>query len=291
MSGRRGAGGCGPPAPRLRLLCTPAGPHPPASRLGQRDAQGGGRDDGAVTGEGQLAADSRKGELSARLVAVRERIAAACAVAGRDPGEVTLVAVTKTFPASDVRLLYELGVRDVGENRDQEAAPKAAECADLAPELTWHFVGQLQTNKAASVVRYARVVHSVDRLRLARVLGQQARKAGRVVTCLIQVSLDAHPDPGRAGAAPVQIPELAAAVAAEEGLILGGVMAIAPLGVPPAQAFAPLPAAAAAVREIRPEAAMISAGMSGDMEAAIAVGATHVRVGTALLGDRPSFVR
>ena len=121
-------------------------------------------------------------------------------------GEVTLVAVTKTFPASDVRLLYELGVRDVGENRDQEAAPKAAECADLAPELTWHFVGQLQTNKAASVVRYARVVHSVDRLRLARVLGQQARKAGRVVTCLIQVSLDAHPDPGRAGAAPAQIP-------------------------------------------------------------------------------------
>ena len=249
-----------------------------------------GRDDGAVTVEEQLAAESRKGELSGRLVAVRERIAAACVAAGRDPRQVTLVAVTKTFPASDVRLLYELGVRDVGENRDQEAAPKAAECADLAPELTWHFVGQLQTNKAASVVRYARVVHSVDRLRLARVLGQQARKAGRVVTCLIQVSLDAHPDPGRAGAAPAQILELAAAVAAEEGLLLGGVMAIAPLGVPPAQAFAPLPAAAAAVREIRPEAAMISAGMSGDLEAAIAVGATHVRVGTALLGDRPSFV-
>jgi pyridoxal phosphate enzyme (YggS family) len=249
-----------------------------------------GRDDGAVTGEEQLAAEGRKGELSGRLVAVRERIAAACVAAGRDPRQVTLVAVTKTFPASDVRLLYELGVRDVGENRDQEAAPKAAECADLAPELTWHFVGQLQTNKAASVVRYARVVHSVDRLRLARVLGQQARKAGRVVTCLIQVSLDAHPDPGRAGAAPAQVPGLAAAVAAEEGLLLGGVMAIAPLGVPPAQAFAPLPAAAAAVREIRPEAAMISAGMSGDMEAAIAVGATHVRVGTALLGDRPSFV-
>jgi pyridoxal phosphate enzyme (YggS family) len=244
-----------------------------------------------VTGEGQLAAESRKGELSGRLVAVRERIAAASVAAGRDPREVTLVAVTKTFPASDVRLLYELGVRDVGENRDQEAAPKAADCADLAPELTWHFVGQLQTNKAASVVRYARVVHSVDRLRLARVLGQQARKADRVVTCLIQVSLDAHPDPGRAGAAPAQIPGLAAAVAAEEGLLLGGVMAIAPLGVPPAQAFAPLPAAAAAVREIRPEAAMISAGMSGDMEAAIAAGATHVRVGTALLGDRPSFVR
>ncbi len=289
MSGRRGAGGCGPPCvpPALYTLQparTRAGP--PGGSL----AWVAGRDDGAVTGEEQLAAESRKGELSGRLVAVCERIAAACVAAGRDPRQVTLVAVTKTFPASDVRLLYGLGVRDVGENRDQEAAPKAAECADLAPELTWHFVGQLQTNKAASVVRYARVVHSVDRLRLARVLGQQARKAGRVVTCLIQVSLDAHPDPGRAGAAPAQIPELAAAVAAEEGLLLGGVMAIAPLGVPPAQAFAPLPAAAAAVREIRPEAAMISAGMSGDMEAAIAVGATHVRVGTALLGDRPSFV-
>jgi pyridoxal phosphate enzyme (YggS family) len=204
---------------------------------------------------------------------------------------VTLVAITKTFPASDVRLLYELGVRDVGENRDQEAAPKAAECADLAPGLTWHFVGQLQTNKAASVVRYARVVHSVDRMRLVRALGTQARKAGRVITCLVQVDLDPDPEPGRGGAMPEEIPGLAAAVAAEEGLLLGGVMAVAPLGVPPAAAFAPLPAIAAAVREIRPEAAMISAGMSADMEEAIAVGATHVRVGTALLGGRPGFVR
>jgi len=233
----------------------------------------------------------RRGELSDRLVAVRARIATACAAVGRDPGEVTLVAITKTFPASDVRLLYELGVRDVGENRDQEAAPKAAGCADLAPSLTWHFVGQLQTNKCASVVRYARLVHSVDRMRLVRALGGAARKAGQVITCLVQVDLDPDPDPGRGGAAPEQVPGLAAALAAEEGLLLGGVMAVAPLGVPPEQAFAPLPAVAAAVRGIRPEAAMISAGMSGDMEAAIAVGATHVRVGTALLGDRPSFVR
>jgi PLP dependent protein len=242
-------------------------------------------------GEDSLAGESRRDELSGRLVSVRGRIAEACAAVGRDAGEVTLIAITKTFPASDVRLLYGLGVPDVGENRDQEAAPKAAECADLAPGLTWHFVGQLQTNKAASVVRYARVVHSVDRVRLVRALGTQARKAGRVVTCLVQVDLDPEPDAGRGGAAPAQIPELAAAVAAEEGLLLGGVMAVAPLGVPPAEAFAPLPAIAAAVREIRPEAAMISAGMSADMEAAIAVGATHVRVGTALLGGRPRFVR
>jgi PLP dependent protein len=209
--------------------------------------------------------------------------------AGREPGEVTLVAITKTFPASDVRLLYELGVRDVGENRDQEAAPKAAECADLGPGLSWHFVGQLQTNKCSSVVRYASVVHSVDRLRLVHALGRHARSAGRQLTCLVQVSLDT--DPGRGGAGPARVPEIAAAVAAEGGLLLGGVMAVAPLGAAPAQAFAPLPAIAAAVREIRPEARMISAGMSGDLEEAIAVGATHVRVGTALLGGRPAFVR
>ena len=242
-------------------------------------------------GEKQEPGSSRRGELSDRLVAVRGRIAAACGAVGRDPGQVTLVAITKTFPASDVRLLYELGVRDVGENRDQEAAPKAAECADLSPGLTWHFVGQLQTNKAASVVRYARVVHSVDRVRLVRALGTQARRAGRVITCLVQVDLDPDPDPGRGGAAPAQVAGLAAAVDAEEGLLLGGVMAVAPLGVPPESAFALLPAAAAAVREVRPEAVMISAGMSGDMEAAIAVGATHVRVGTALLGGRRAFVR
>ncbi|HCU94840.1 MAG TPA: YggS family pyridoxal phosphate-dependent enzyme [Actinobacteria bacterium] len=230
----------------------------------------------------------RRAELSANLAALTERIAAACAAAGRAPGEVTLVAITKTFPASDVRLLYELGVRDVGENRDQEAAPKAAECAGLGPDLTWHFVGQLQTNKCASVVRYASVVHSVDRLRLVHALAGHARKASRVITCLVQVSLDT--DPGRGGAAPAQVPEVAAAVAAEEGLLLGGVMAVAPLGIPASEAFAPLPEIAAMVREIRPEAVMISAGMSGDLEEGIAAGATHVRVGTALLGGRPAFV-
>ena len=230
----------------------------------------------------------RRDELAERLVAVRQRIDAACAAAGRDPGEVTLIAVTKTFPASDVRLLYDLGVRDVGENRDQEAAPKAAKCADLA-DLTWHFIGQLQTNKAASVARYADVVHSVDRLRLVRALGEQARKADRVITCLIQVSLDR--DEARGGVAEPEVGEIAAAVAAEDGLLLGGVMAMAPLGVPPAQAFAPLPRIAAAMRAGYPEAVIVSAGMSGDMEEAIAAGATHVRIGTALLGGRPGFVR
>jgi PLP dependent protein len=231
----------------------------------------------------------RRDELSGRLAEVRGRIDKACVSAGREPGTVTLVAITKTFPASDVRLLYELGVRDVGENRDQEAAGKAAGCADLAPGLTWHFVGQLQTNKVSSVVGYAGVVHSADRLRLVRALGAAARKQGRIVTCLVQVSLDG--DEARGGVAEPRLAEVARAIAAEESLVLGGVMAMAPLGVPPAQAFAPLPRIAAAVREIRPEAGIVSAGMSGDLEDAISAGATHVRVGTALLGGRPGFVR
>ncbi len=237
-----------------------------------------------MTGE-----QERRAELSGRLAGVRNRIEEACRAAGRDPAEVTLIAVTKTFPASDVRLLFELGVRDVGENRDQEAAPKAAACADLVPALTWHFIGQLQTNKAASVVRYAGVVHSVDRQRLVRALGEQARKADRAVTCLVQVSLDG--DVARGGVAEPDVPALAAAIATEDGLRLGGIMAMAPLGVPPAQAFAPLPRIAATVRESHPGAVIVSAGMSGDLEAAIGAGATHVRVGTALLGGRPGLVR
>jgi len=214
-------------------------------------------------------------------------MAKACEAAGRDVSELTLIAVTKTRPASDVRLLAELGVADVGENRDAEAAPKAAECADLS--LTWHFVGQLQTNKAASVVRYASVVHSVDRLRLVRALGRAARGAGRIVQCLVEVSLDG--DPARGGAAAGDVAALAEALAAEEGLVLGGVMAIAPLSMPPADAFARLLASAAAVRAVRPGATVISAGMSGDLEAAVEAGATHLRIGTALLGDREPRVR
>jgi PLP dependent protein len=228
---------------------------------------------------------ARRAELADRLHRVRERIGAACAAAGRDPPDLTLIAITKTRPASDVRLLYELGQRDFGENRDQEAAPKAAQCADLP--ITWHFVGQLQTNKAPSVVRYADVVQSVDRLRLVRALGTAARRRERVLTCLIQISLaGTADDPGRGGAPLGQVPALAEALAAEEGLVLGGIMAVAPLGVPAAAAFAGLAPASAAVRAVRPSATIVSAGMSGDLEEAVAAGATHLRIGTALLGDR-----
>jgi len=229
----------------------------------------------------------RREELALRLAAVRQRISAACEAAGRAAGDVTLIAVTKTWPASDVRLLSGLGVTHIGENRDAEAAPKAAQCADL--DLTWHFIGQMQTNKCASVVRYATFVHSVDRLRLIRALGTAARRAERVIQCLIEVSLDG--DPARGGAPAGEIPGLAEALMAEDGLVLAGVMAIAPLTMEPAGAFARLLDSAAVVRRVRPSAAVISAGMSGDLEAAIAAGATHVRIGTALLGDRRARVR
>lgn len=247
----------------------------------------------------------RRAELADGLNEVWARIEAACAAAGRSRDEITLIAVTKTWPASDVRLLYELGQRDFGENRDQEAAPKAEACADL--DLTWHFVGQLQTNKVASVTRYADVIHSVDRIRLVHVLGRAARRRPRPLTALIQVSLEGTDgDPDRGGAAPGEVTGLAEAIVAENdpgqdglagasgpgadpapgGLRLGGVMAVAPLGVPAARAFAGLDAAVAAVRAVQPAATMISAGMSGDLEAAVEAGATHLRIGTALLGDR-----
>jgi pyridoxal phosphate enzyme (YggS family) len=233
---------------------------------------------------------SRRDEIAAGLATVRGRIAAACEGAGRKVSEITMIAVTKTRPVSDVLLLTELGVTDVGENRDQEAAAKAADCARLGVSgLTWHFIGQLQTNKSSSVARYADVVHSVDRSRLVRALGSHARQAGRTITCLVQVSVDA--DPSRGGATPDQVPALADALAAEEGLVLGGVMAVAPLGWPANAAFGKLADIAAAVRASHPEAIMISAGMSADLEEAIAFGATHLRVGTALLGVRSAFVR
>lgn len=237
----------------------------------------------------------RRTELAGRLDAVRARITTACLAAGRPADDVTLIAVTKTFPASDVALLASLGVTDFGENRDQEAAPKAAEAAALGVRPRWHFVGQLQVNKVPSVVRYADVVHSVDRIRLVRALGSRAVAAGREVSCLIQVDLDPSAaggsDPGRGGALPGDVPALADAVAAEDGLVLAGVMTVAPLGLPPGPAFRILRQVAEAVRAGHPVATMISAGMSADLDEAIAEGATHVRVGTALLGGRPPFVR
>ena len=240
--------------------------------------------------------EQRRAELARRLAQVEERIAGACAAAGRPREDVTLIVVTKTHPARDVRLLAELGVRHVAENRDQEAAPKAAACAELP--LTWHFVGQLQTNKVRSVVTYADMVHSVDRHRLVTALSKAAVRAGRgsrlpELGCLLQVAFDKETGQGdgRGGLAPDAVPELADAVAEAPGLRCAGVMTVAPLEGPlagkPKEVFARLWDISTRLRATHPAATMISAGMSGDLEEAVTAGATHVRVGTAVLGVRP----
>lgn len=223
----------------------------------------------------------RKAELAANLVAVRERIDAACARARRTDS-VTLIAVTKTYPASDIRLLAELGCTDIGENKDQEARGKHAELAGLG--LTWHMIGQLQSNKAASVSRWADVVHSVDRDSLLAPLGKDP--AGDSVTVLIQVNIDDVPIAGRGGAVPDAVPALVERILDADGLVLGGVMGIAPPGGDASAAFARLATAHDRVLALAPGARMRSAGMSEDLEEAIAHGATHVRVGGAILGKR-----
>jgi uncharacterized pyridoxal phosphate-containing UPF0001 family protein len=259
--------------------------------------------------------DRRLAELAAALERTRARISAACAAAGRDASELTLIAVTKTYPASDVLALASLGVTDFGENRDQEAAPKAAEvtaafaaaglaappgpgvAAPPAPAdgpVRWHFIGQLQTNKARSVAGYADAVHSVDRIRLVRALGTAARAVGRTPACLVQVSLDpadSGPSDERGGVPPARLAEVAEAIEAEPGLTLGGLMAVAPLAMDPVRAFAPLRGLSAVICSVNPSAIVISAGMTADLEAAVASGATHLRIGTALLGDRRPPVR
>jgi PLP dependent protein len=232
---------------------------------------------------------ARADEVAARLSAVRERIERACDDADRDPDEVTLVAVTKFFPASDVVVLADLGVTDVGENRHQEAQAKAAECADLGvDDLVWHFIGGLQSNKAAAVTSYADVVESVDRLKLVGALDRGAQERSRPVDVLLQVSLDAPGAEGRSGADPADLDGLARAVGEAGSLRLRGLMAVAPLGEDPAAAFARLAAVRREFLTDHPGASRLSAGMSGDLEHAIAIGATHVRVGSAVLGSRPS---
>jgi PLP dependent protein len=225
-------------------------------------------------------------DLEENLRAVRARIADAAQAAGRDPASVSLLAVSKTWPAADVRALAALGQGDFGENRAQELLGKAAELAGTP--VRWHFVGQLQRNKAAAVARLGAVVHSVDRPSLAGVL-DRAGQEGRPVEVLLQVDLGgaAGELAARGGTLPADVPALADLVAGAAGLRLRGLMAVAPRGEDPRPAFDRLAALAARVRADHPEAVELSAGMSADLEAAVAAGSTIVRVGTALFGDRP----
>jgi hypothetical protein len=232
---------------------------------------------------------TRAEELAANLARVHERIAGAATAAGRAADEVGLVVVTKFFPASDVRLLAGMGVTDVGENRHQEAEAKAAECASLGViGVRWHFIGGLQSNKAAAVAAYADVVESVDRAKLLAPLARGAHQRGRAVDVLIQVSLDPPQHGNRAGVAPEDLAALAEATEQTEGLALRGLMAVAPLGEDPAAAFDRLARIRAGFLRDHADATTLSAGMSGDLEQAVAAGATHVRVGSAVLGSRPA---
>lgn len=229
---------------------------------------------------------ARRDELATGLAETRSRIERACAEADRDPAGVTLVVVTKTYPASDVALLSELGVTDIGENRHPEAGRKLDEVRELGIEPPqMHFVGGLQTNKANAVTRYADVVHSVDRGRLVNALSRGAVQAERVIGCLVQVDFDTT-DPGRAGVPPDGVLALAEQIADADGLRLDGLMTVAPLGVAPASVFDRLAALSSELRAEHPGAVQISAGMSNDLEDAVKSGATHVRVGRSVLGER-----
>jgi len=197
-----------------------------------------------------------------------------------------MIAVTKTYPAADVVTLHELGVVDVGENRDQEAKAKAAELSDLA--LRWHFVGRVQTNKASSISRYASVVHSLDRLDAVTAFAKATTDRSDPLETFVQVSLDG--DTSRGGALAGDVPGLADAVVAAPGLRLRGVMAIPPLDADVEASFERLAQISADLRAQHPSADAISCGMSSDLDVAVKFGATHVRVGTALLGRRrPTF--
>ncbi|GGH40366.1 YggS family pyridoxal phosphate-dependent enzyme [Microbacterium album] len=224
-------------------------------------------------------------ELAQRLAEVDARIAAAARSAGRDPAELTRIVVTKFHPVALVRELHGLGVKDVGENRQQELTAKRDEAAGLAG-LVWHFVGQAQTNKARAIRRAADVVHSVDRARLVDALESAAEPDDGTLDVLVQINLT--DDPGRGGVQPSELEPLAERVVSAATLRLRGVMAVAPLDEPPAAAFERLAGYAAQVRRIAPDAAWISAGMTADFAEAIACGATHLRIGTAITGPRDS---
>ncbi|SDO60778.1 hypothetical protein SAMN04487848_1688 [Microbacterium sp. ru370.1] len=220
--------------------------------------------------------------LADRLAAVDARIQDAARSAGRDLADITRIVVTKFHPASLVSDLHALGVRDVGENRQQELTAKRAELVGI-PDLTWHFIGQAQTNKARAVRAAADAVHSVDRDRIADAL--DAAGGDAPLDVLLQVNLT--DDVGRGGVAPDGVEALATRVAELSSLRLRGVMAVAPLDEEPARAFERLRRSADTVRSVVPDARWISAGMTGDFPEAIAMGATHLRIGSAITGPRP----
>jgi pyridoxal phosphate enzyme (YggS family) len=224
--------------------------------------------------------------LEQRLEAVERRISSTLQGLGRSRDEVTLVVVTKNHPVDLAVELYGLGVRDFGENRDQEAQPKAAALAELMPGVnpTWHFVGQLQSNKAKSVASYAGVVHSVDRESLLSALEKATVERSNPLDVFLQVNLTT--DLGRGGVNPEELEPFAERVAGASGLNLLGIMAVAGLDEPVESEFEKIAALSQKLISVAPHAKFISAGMSQDFETALAFGATHLRIGTAITGKR-----
>lgn len=230
---------------------------------------------------------NRLADLQSNLEKINSRIAEACSRSKRNISEITLIAVTKTYPASDVDLLKQLGIENVGENKDQEASGKISQVKE---KFSWHFIGQLQSNKAKSVVTYAELVHSVDRLSLAKELQKSASAIAKKQKVLIQVDLDqSGPDPNRGGVWPADLAALALFISQSENLELSGLMSVAPLGENPSVAFERLAQIRSEFLKNYPNALILSAGMSEDLEAAIEHGATHLRIGSALLGERPKI--
>jgi len=223
---------------------------------------------------------SRKDQILSNLELVKERITSAAQAAGRSPSEITLIAVTKTFPVSDLEILYELGVRNFGENRDQEAAPKVGV---LPADITWHFQGGIQSNKLKSISNWASVIHSVDKFKYAQMISHFS--VGKTKEIFIQVSLDTLPQ-SREGVDPADLMQLAEQIMSLPNLQVKGLMAVAPLDQPTEQAFVRLQQIQQKFIQLYPAASSLSSGMSGDYELAISLGATHVRIGSSILGNR-----
>ena len=223
---------------------------------------------------------SRVDEISGNLEKVKEQIKLAAASANRLSEEITLVAVTKTFPVSDIEILYSLGIRDFGENRDQEASAKVGL---LPKDVRWHFQGQIQSNKLKSITSWASFIHSVDQLKYAQMISDYS--AGNVKPIFMQVSLDKPPQ-SRSGVNPSELLELAGAISELPGIRLQGLMAVAPVNSPAEQAFAELEDIRSDFLSTFPDAKSLSIGMSGDYQIAIKYGATHIRIGSSILGIR-----
>ena len=223
---------------------------------------------------------NRTSEITANLNDVKAKIASAALKAGRDADEITLIVVTKTFPVSDLEVLYSLGVREFGENRDQEAAEKVAR---LPSDINWNFQGGIQSNKLKSITTWAGCIHSVDKLKYAQIISEQ--NTGKPKEIFIQVSLDQPPE-SRGGVDPKKLIDLASEITKLPGISLKGLMAVAPLDLPEEQAFLKLKEIQADFVAVFKDAKYLSAGMSGDYEMAISYGATHLRIGSSILGNR-----